>query len=73
MERQNRIVDQKAIDINNLIHYTVWSKDKIAGGVSQKEAVEALSRVIDYPVELIYSIAGVHFLDEDDNEEDIKE
>ena len=30
----NKIEDQKALDINNLIHYIVWSKDKIAGGVN---------------------------------------
>jgi len=54
----NKIEDQKLLDINNLIHYTVWSKDKIAGGVQQEEAVKALSRLIDYPIDLMYSIAG---------------
>ena len=54
----NKIEDQKALDINNLIHYIVWSKDKIAGGVKQEDAVHALSRLIDYPVNLMNVIAG---------------
>ena len=54
----NKIDDQKALDINNLIHYIVWSRDKIAGGVKQEEAVNALSRLIDYPVNLMHSVAG---------------
>lgn len=54
----NKIDDQQAIDINNIIHYVVWSRDKIAGGVKQEQAVHALSRLIDYPVNLMNSIAG---------------
>ena len=54
----NKIDDQKAVDINNLVHYIVWSRDKIAGGVKQEEAVQDLSRLIDYPVNLMNSIAG---------------
>lgn len=54
----NKIEDQKALDINNLIHYVVWSRDKIAGGVKQEEAVQALSRLIDFPTNLMNSIAG---------------
>lgn len=54
----NKIVEQEAVDINNLIHYVIWSKDKIAGGVKQEEAVQALSRLVDYPVDLMKSIAG---------------
>lgn len=53
----NKFEDQKLLDINNLIHYVVWSKDKIAGGVQQEEAVRALSRLLDYPVDLMFSIA----------------
>jgi hypothetical protein len=53
-----KLDDRHAIDINNLIHYVMWSKDKIAGGVKQEEAVQALSRVIDYPVVLMNNIAG---------------
>ena len=54
----HKLEDANAVDINNLIHYVVWSRDKIAGGVQQEEAVKALSRVIDYPVDLMKSIAG---------------
>lgn len=54
----NKIDDQKAVDISNLIHYIVWSKDKIAGGVKQEDAVAALSRLIDYPTNLMNVIAG---------------
>lgn len=53
-----KLDDQHAIDINNLIHYVIWSKDKIAGGVKQEEAVLALSRVVDYPLSLMNNIAG---------------
>lgn len=31
-----------------LVKYVMWLKDKIAGGVSQEHAVEALSRIVDY-------------------------
>jgi hypothetical protein len=54
----NKFDDQKLLDINNLIHYIMWSKDKIAGGVQQEEAVKALSRLLDYPVDLMISISG---------------
>ena len=54
----NKFDDQKLLDINNLIHYIMWSKDKIAGGVQQEEAVNALSRLLDYPVDLMISISG---------------
>ena len=54
----NKFDDQKLLDINNLIHYVMWSKDKIAGGVQQEEAVNALSRLLDYPVDLMISISG---------------
>ena len=50
--------DQHAHDIQMLIKYVMWSKDKIAGGVSQEHAVEALSRVVDYPISLMKSISG---------------
>jgi hypothetical protein len=37
----------------------MWSRDKIAGGVSKENAIEALSRLIDYDVTLMKSISGV--------------
>ena len=54
----NELKDQHAHDINMLVKYVMWSKDKIAGGVSQEHAVEALSRIVDYPVSLMRSISG---------------
>jgi len=54
----NELKDQNALDINMLIKYVMWSKDKIAGGVSQEHAVEALSRIVDYPITLMKSISG---------------
>ena len=53
-----KIEDTNAIDINSLIKYVMWSKDKIAGGVNQENAVKALSRIIDYDIELMRSISG---------------
>jgi hypothetical protein len=50
--------DEKAIDIASVIKYVVWSKDKVAGGISQENAVQSLARLIDYPVELMKNIAG---------------
>jgi hypothetical protein len=49
---------EKAIDIASVIKYVVWSKDKVAGGISQENAVQSLARLIDYPVELMKNIAG---------------
>ena len=54
----NELKDQHAKDIQMLVKYVMWSKDKIAGGVSQEHAVEALSRIVDYPVSLMKSISG---------------
>ena len=54
----NELKDQNAKDITMLVKYVMWSKDKIAGGVSQEHAVEALSRIVDYPVSLMTSISG---------------
>ena len=54
----NELKDQRALDINMLVKYVMWSKDKIAGGVSQEHAVEALSRLVDYPISLMKSISG---------------
>lgn len=54
----NKIEDIQAIDINALVKYVMWSRDKIAGGVSQQYAVEALSRLIDYDINLMKSISG---------------
>ena len=54
----NELKDQNALDINMLIKYVIWSKDKIAGGVKQQQAVEALSRIVDYPIPLMESISG---------------
>jgi len=51
--------DQSALDINMLIKYVMWSKDKIAGGVSKEHAIEALSRLVDYDINLMKSISGV--------------
>ena len=54
----NELKDQNAKDIQMLVKYVMWSKDKIAGGVSQEHAVEALSRLVDYPISLMKSISG---------------
>jgi len=54
----NELKDQQAKDIQMLIKYVMWSKDKIAGGVSNENAVEALSRIVDYPMSLMKSISG---------------
>ena len=53
-----KIEDSNAIDINSLIKYVMWSRDKIAGGVSQENAVKALARLIDYDLDLMKSISG---------------
>jgi hypothetical protein len=53
-----KLEDTNAHDINSLIKYVMWSRDKIAGGVSQENAVKALSRLIDYDIELMTSISG---------------
>ncbi len=53
-----KIEDGTAYDINALVKYVMWSRDKIAGGVSQENAVKALARLIDYDIELMKSISG---------------
>ena len=53
-----KLEDTNAHDINALIKYVMWSKDKIAGGVSQENAVKALARMIDYDLDLMKSISG---------------
>lgn len=55
----NELKDQSALDINMLVKYVMWSKDKIAGGVSKENAIEALSRLVDYDIKLMKSISGV--------------
>ena len=55
----NELKDQNALDVNMLIKYIMWSRDKIAGGVSKENAIEALSRLIDYDIKLMKSISGV--------------
>jgi len=60
-----KLEDTNAYDINALIKYVMWSKDKIAGGVSQENAVKALARLIDYDLDLMKSISG-----KTDNQED---
>ena len=60
-----KLEDTNAHDINSLIKYVMWSKDKIAGGVSQENAVKALARMIDYDFDLMKSISG-----KTDNQED---
>ena len=55
----NELKDQNAIDVNMLIKYIMWSRDKIAGGVSKENAIEALSRLVDYEIKLMKSISGV--------------
>ena len=37
----------------------MWSRDKIAGGVSKEHAIESLSRIVDYDITLMKSISGV--------------
>lgn len=54
----NELKDQNALDINMLVKYIMWSKDKIAGGVSKENAIEALSRLVDYDITLMKSIAN---------------
>lgn len=53
-----KIDDVNLQDIHALICYVMWSRDKIAGGVQQEQAVEALSRMLDYPIDLMKSISG---------------
>jgi hypothetical protein len=53
-----KLEDTNAHDINSLVKYVMWSKDKIAGGVSQENAVKALARLIDYDLDLMKSISG---------------
>jgi len=60
-----KLEDINAHDINALIKYIMWSKDKIAGGVSQENAVKALARLIDYDIDLMKSISGK--TDQEDN------
>lgn len=54
----NELKDQSALDINMLVKYIMWSRDKIAGGVSKENAIEALSRLIDYDIKLMKSISN---------------
>lgn len=51
--------DQNALDVNMLIKYVMWSRDNIAGGVSKENAIQALSRLVDYDINLMKSISGV--------------
>jgi hypothetical protein len=60
-----KLEDTNAYDINALIKYVMWSKDKIAGGVSQENAVKALARMIDYDIDLMKSISGKTNKEED--------
>ena len=55
----NELKDQNALDVNMLIKYVMWSRDKIAGGVSKENAIKSLSRLIDYDINLMKSISGV--------------
>jgi hypothetical protein len=50
--------DQNARDIHTLVMYVMWSKDIIAGGVNREHAVEALSRIVGYDIDLMKSIAN---------------
>jgi len=61
----NELKDQTALDINMLVKYVMWSKDKIAGGVSKEHAIESLSRIVDYDINLMKSISGVENKDKD--------
>lgn len=54
----NELKDQSALDINMLVKYVMWSRDKIAGGVSKDNAIDALSRLVDYDINLMKSIAN---------------
>ena len=56
----NELKDQNALDVNMLIKYVMWSRDKIAGGVSKENAIQSLSRLIDYDINLMKSISGVN-------------
>ena len=60
-----KLEDGHAMDINFLIKYVMWSRDKIAGGVSQENAVKALARLIDYDIDLMKSISGKTDQEED--------
>lgn len=53
-----KIEDLNLQDKHDLICYVMWSRDKIAGGVPQDQAVQALSRILDYPLNLMESISG---------------
>ena len=57
--------DQNALDVNMLIKYVMWSRDKIAGGVSKENAVKALSRLVDYDVDLMKSLSGKNKTDDE--------
>ena len=61
-----KITDITANDIHDLIMYLMWSRDKIAGGVKREQAVQALSRLIDYDLQLMMSIALKHEESEDE-------
>lgn len=54
----NELKDQSALDINMLVKYVMWSRDKIAGGISKENAIEALSRLVDYDINLMKSISN---------------
>ena len=60
----NELKDQNALDVTMLIKYVMWSKDKIAGGVSKENAIQSLSRLIDYDIKLMKSISNKQ---DDDN------
>ena len=62
----NKIEDPSAKDIHDLVMYLMWSRDKIAGGVKREQAVYALSRIIDYDVELMKSISLKNERDENE-------
>ena len=53
-----KIEDLNLQDKHDLICYVMYSRDKIAGGVLQDQAVQALSRILDYPLNLMESISG---------------
>ena len=55
----NELKDQNALDVNMQIKYVMWSRDKIAGGVSKENAIQSLSRLIDYDINQMKSISGV--------------
>lgn len=58
--------DQNAKDIHDLILYLMWSKDKIAGGVKKEQAINALSRIVDYDIALMKSLSLKHEGNEDE-------